>query len=286
MSLWNWNYRMTGWSSWISCVNLSRRQKEEDEDDKKQVLHQNRTEWNQVFVNHFVWPAWHHAAVKRKFELVSVLIWSWRNMIVFVQFLAVTKLAFNDTLGSWNTFFHLLSVVISMRSGKTTLRGWRRKSLKPRIGSIGYFVCLFYLSHLFDIRFFWHLAKFVEPLLNPMDMFPMWGIPLQGNGYRNGFRHVSTKEWMISYRILKNYVLLNVSLNKSRLFKWEQSFEGFQWLRLMKITWLWSHDFDRDIGSKLSFNAPCVRAMVGRQGKFFAWRAVWGVIRKPLGNIG
>lgn len=154
MSLWNWNYRMTGWSSWISCVNLSRRQKEEDEDDKKQVLHQNRTEWNQVFVNHFVWPAWHHAAVKRKFELVSVLIWSWRNMIVFVQFLAVTKLAFNDTLGSWNTFFHLLSVVISMRSGKTTLRGWRRKSLKPRIGSIGYFVCLFYLSHLFDIRFF------------------------------------------------------------------------------------------------------------------------------------
>lgn len=177
-----------------------------------------------------------------------------------------TCFTFNDTLGSWNTFFHLLSVVISMRSGKTTLRGWRRKSLTPRIGSIGYFVCLFYLSHLFDIRFFWHLAKFVEPLLNPMDMFPMWGIPLQGNGYRNGFRHVSTKEWMISYRILKNYVLLNVSLNKSRLFKWEQSFEGFQWLRLMKITWLWSHDFDRDIGSKLSFNAPCVRAMVGRQG--------------------
>lgn len=83
-----------------------------------------------------------------------------------------------------------------------------------------------------------HFLEFVEPLLNPMDMLPMWGIPLQGKGYSNGFRHVSTKEWVISYRILKNCLLLNVYLNKNRLFKWEQSFEGFQWLRLVKR----SHD--------------------------------------------
>ena len=151
-----------------------------------------------------------------------------------------------------------------------------------------YFICHICLTS----DFLEHLLKFVEPLLNPMDMFPMWGIPLQGKGYSTGFRHVSTKEWMISYRILKNSVLLNVYLNKIDFSSGSNLLQVSNDCDLRDHMTSTSHDFDRDIGSKLSFNAPCVRAMVGRQGKFFAWRAVWGVIiiqndgtfRKPLGK--
>ena len=103
------------------------------------------------------------------------------SLIVVQSFLAMTKLAFNDTSGSWNTVFLLLLVVISMRSGKTTLRGWHRKSLKPRIGSIGYFVCLFNLSHLFDIRFSWTFAKIC------------WTSP-QSHGHASYVRHSSSRQ--------------------------------------------------------------------------------------------
>lgn len=126
----------------------------------------------------------HHAAVKRKIELVSVLIWSWRNIIDCCPVISRKwrKLLSMTLRVLERRFFICFQWSYPWGLGRPPCADGTEKVWNLELDLLDilhvYLICHICLTS----DFLEHLLKFVEPLLNPMDMFPMWGIPLQGKG--------------------------------------------------------------------------------------------------------